>query len=379
MALKSLGILPLPLSLLLPSLLGSVSADVMYNPAPQIFFPNPDDAVHPEWADRQSALGWPSSTHQNGDHKQEHQQQEGGGSEVGGCGGVCVLTPEVMEGPFYLDYHLDRSNLTEGVPGIPLTLTLQVHQISSHLSDHTLSQSSCQPLPGAWVDIWNCDTEGVYSGYGKAAEEPGDGRGPPGGPGGPGGPGDHKGKRPPPPPGGPGGPSGPGGPGGPPGGPGGHAEPQNNSTFLRGIQQADQDGKVTFNTIFPGWYPGRTIHIHLKVHPPSWATYTHSDNNNDNDVALEISRQDIDRSASRESMLNETHTHTTQLFFPEEISAIVATAKEYKSNPARRVTNEHDMLYVDTKGASLVRAGLVGDVVEDGVWAEMKIGVDKWW
>lgn len=98
---------------------------------------------------------------------------------------------------------LHLKKITEGLPGIPLTLVFHVFAVSSHLSDPTLAHSTCEPLPNAWIDIWSCDAvDGVYSGYGKAAEGPGPGRppgGPPGGPGRPGGP--HKG------------PHGPGGPG----------------------------------------------------------------------------------------------------------------------------------------------------------------------
>ncbi|WRT67486.1 uncharacterized protein IL334_004458 [Kwoniella shivajii] len=308
----------LPALLLLPAFIVPVFGDIFFNPAPQIFFPNPDDALHPEWSDRQAAL----NAH----------------NDVGGCGGVCVLTPEVMEGPFYLDYHLDRSNITETTLGVPLSLTLTLYQISSHLSSSDLSHTSCEPLKDAWVDIWSCDNEGVYSGYGKAAEGP---------------PGDW----PPPPPGGPGGPGGPGRP--PhkgPHGPGGHAEPSNNSTFLRGIQQTDHRGKVTFDTIYPGWYPGRTVHIHLKVHPPLWAEGIHDAN-----------------------LLNSTHTHTTQLFLEQSANDQVSKHPAYSSNVAKRVKNDQDMLYRDMNGASVLKSGLVGEGLDDGIWAEGAIGIDRWW
>lgn len=108
------------------------------------------------------------------------------------------MTPPavVLSNIFFTD---KKKKITEGLPGIPLTLVFHVFAVSSHLSDPTLAHSTCEPLPNAWIDIWSCDAvDGVYSGYGKAAEGPGPG-GPPGGPGGPGGP--HKG------------PHGPGGPG----------------------------------------------------------------------------------------------------------------------------------------------------------------------
>ena len=44
------------------------------------------------------------------------------------------------------------------------------------------------------------------------------------------------------------------------------ATPSDDGTYLRGAQAADANGVVRFTTIFPGWYPGRTTHIHCKVH-----------------------------------------------------------------------------------------------------------------
>ncbi|ODO10979.1 hypothetical protein I350_01579 [Cryptococcus amylolentus CBS 6273] len=321
------------LSALLPLLFPVVAADHLRNPAPQIFFPpSPDDVLHPEWPDRQAALGW------SGKHASEGSGVVGSGP--GACGGVCVLTPEVMEGPFYIDYHLPRSNITEGLPGLPLSLTIHLYSISSHLSDPTLPHSTCTLLSNAWVDIWSCEAEaGIYSGYGKAAE---------GGPDGPGGPPDWPGKGPSKGPGRP--------PHGPPGGPGGppmHVEPINNSTFLRGIQQTDAEGKVTFDMIYPGWYPGRTVHIHMKTHAPAWG----------GDAA---------------AMSNETHTHTTQIFFPQELNDQVAEHPIYAKNGARRITNAQDGLFEEMEGASVVKIdqGMNGD---EAIEASLAVGVDMWW
>ncbi|OXG30098.1 dioxygenase subfamily protein [Cryptococcus neoformans Bt120] len=318
---------------ILPLVTAAAIADRLIHPAPQVFFPDPDDVLHPDWPHRQSALGWDTVDRMGGD------VAIGGG--VGSCGGVCVLTPEVMEGPFYLDYHIERSNITEGLPGIPLTLVFHVFAVSSHLSDPTLAHSTCEPLPNAWIDIWSCDAvDGVYSGYGKAAEGPGPGRppgGPPGGPGGPGGP--HKG------------PHGPGGPGEdrPPM----HQEPINNSTFLRGFQQTDENGIATFHTIYPGWYPGRTVHLHLKTHPPPWGHHP--------------------------DLANATHTHTTQIFFPQELNDRVAEHPVYARNGARRVPNDKDGLFNEMKGASMARIEFAGDDLDEGIIAHMGLGIDKWW
>lgn len=107
---------------------------------------------------------------------------------------VCLLQPEVTEGPFYLDTGLLREDITEGRPGLPMVLRLQVVGVD------------CTPVSGARVDVWHCDAAGAYSGVEGAG-----------------------------------------------------------GTFLRGIGFTAADGVATFRTIFPGWYRGRTTHIHFKV------------------------------------------------------------------------------------------------------------------
>ncbi|MGH1367683.1 MAG: intradiol ring-cleavage dioxygenase [Maritimibacter sp.] len=113
---------------------------------------------------------------------------------------VCMLSPEVTEGPYYFDPALLRADITEGKPGIPLEMALQV------------VDSQCTPIEGARVDIWHCDAEGNYSGY--SANAGGDTTG---------------------------------------------------ETFLRGTLMTGADGVARFETVYPGWYSGRTTHIHYKV------------------------------------------------------------------------------------------------------------------
>ena len=69
--------------------------------------------------------------------------------------------------------------------------------------------STCKPIKGAAVDIWHCDALGVYSGFGSGS---------------------------------------------------------GNRTFMRGVQKTDATGLARFRTVWPGWYQGRTVHIHVKVH-----------------------------------------------------------------------------------------------------------------
>jgi protocatechuate 3,4-dioxygenase beta subunit len=68
--------------------------------------------------------------------------------------------PELTEGPYYLDLDLVRSDITEGLPGLPLDLRVNV-----------VDAGSCEPIEGAAVDVWHCDAEGAYSGVQGAEGE----------------------------------------------------------------------------------------------------------------------------------------------------------------------------------------------------------------
>ena len=213
---------------------------------------------------------------------------------------VCRLAAEQEEGPFYVADELVRSNIVEGKPGVPLSLRLVV-----------LDTRTCKPLQNAAVDIWHCDAGGVYSGYTKQSMMQG---GPPGGPDGQGGPPpgldpQHPGDRP-----------------GPPGGMRG--APKNNPTdkftFLRGIQITGADGSVNFQTVFPGFYQGRTNHIHFKVREGgqiSAKTYAAG------------------------------HTaHTGQLFFPEEVSVQLMQHEPYSLHKIHRTTQAEDHVFGEQNG-----------------------------
>jgi len=92
-----------------------------------------------------------------------------GAASLGGLGGLalggadsasdeayaasCVLTPELTEGPYYLDLRRIRSNITEGRPGLRLDLRIRV-----------VNASTCKPIEDVAVDIWHCDALGKYSG-----------------------------------------------------------------------------------------------------------------------------------------------------------------------------------------------------------------------
>ncbi|KAL5120190.1 hypothetical protein ACEQ8H_002016 [Pleosporales sp. CAS-2024a] len=116
----------------------------------------------------------------------------------------CVLSPEVTEGPYWVKGELIREDITDGQEGVPLFLDLQIIDVNT-----------CEPVPEVFLDIWHCNSTGVYSGV--VAQGNGD---------------------------------------------------QNDATnldqtFNRGIQKSDKDGVVAFETTFPGHYTGRAVHIHV--------------------------------------------------------------------------------------------------------------------
>jgi len=90
------------------------------------------------------------------------------------------------------------------------------------------------------------------------------------------------------------------------------------TTFLRGTQLTDADGTATFNTIYPGWYQGRAVHIHMKVH------------------------------------VNNNVVHTGQLFFDDSLSDTVFKNSPYSGRGTRDMRNEDDSIFSDAGGSSAI-------------------------
>jgi protocatechuate 3,4-dioxygenase beta subunit len=241
---------------------------------------------------------------------------------------VCVLTAEQEVGPYYIAEELLRSDVAESKPGVPLSLRILV-----------LDSRSCKPLANAAIDLWHCDAGGVYSGFTAQI---------PMGPGGPG--------RPPPPGFDPNRPD--ARPGDPPGPPDGMGPPPVNHpsdklTFLRGIQLTDAGGVVNFRTIFPGFYMGRTNHIHFKVR-----------------VSGETSGKSYEAG----------HTsHIGQVFFPEEMATALMQHEPYSLHKIHRTTQAEDDVFNDQHGdlsiAKLI-AALPGQQLAAGIHAELVASVD---
>ena len=261
---------------------------------------------------------------------------------------VCSLISEQEVGPYYVANELVRANIREDKPGLPLTLRLAVMDLRT-----------CKPLPQVAVDVWHCDALGVYGGFTKVI--------PMGmGPAGPGGP-----------PPGFGGPNGIGGPAGSPPGfntqrpdrPEGVPEgmgmmptmkPTDQMTFLRGIQFTNDDGVAIFETVFPGFYMGRTNHIHFKVREGGHVV-----------VRTDGSRED--------RTYIEGHTaHTGQVFFPEEFTAELMTHEPYSQHRIHRTTQAEDGIFRDQHGADSVVKLRLADAQQHkaGYVADLLVAVD---
>jgi protocatechuate 3,4-dioxygenase beta subunit len=112
--------------------------------------------------------------------------------------GACTLAAEQEEGPFYVALNRIRSNIVGGREGVPLALLVTV-----------VDSSTCKPIGGAAVDVWQADAVGHYSDESR--------------------------------------------------------EGTSGETWLRGVQLTNAGGMVRFRTIYPGFYAGRAPHVHVKV------------------------------------------------------------------------------------------------------------------
>ena len=188
----------------------------------------------------------------------------------------CVLTPDEAEGPFYTDLDLVRRDITDGRAGSPLELRITV-----------VDADGCTAISGAEVDVWHADAEGLYSAFTEQGED--------------------------------------------------EDVDTTAESFLRGVQTTDQRGIAVFDSIYPGWYPGRTAHVHAKIHFD-------------------------DRTAV-----------TTQFYFPDDISASVYTAHAAYIDRGDKDTSNDD----DGLSAELASLRMAVEPSGDGHVASITVGIDR--
>jgi protocatechuate 3,4-dioxygenase beta subunit len=211
---------------------------------------------------------------------------------------VCLLTPEQIAGPYFRNPKLIRRNISEGQDGIPLVLRLVI-----------VDAMTGEPVTGALVDIWHCNARGAYSGWSKVnpdQEVDADSIG--------------------------------------------SIPRTDDDTYLRGGQFSDNKGVVRFTTVYPGFYAGRALHIHVAV-----------------------------RITGGNNYLEERHVAWVgQLYFPEVASRSVLNAKAYSGRTVTAPTNAQDEIYANMGGeASTLTVHSIGrDTHEDGFFGHLTIGID---
>jgi protocatechuate 3,4-dioxygenase beta subunit len=197
-------------------------------------------------------------------------------TNTGTSSSACNVAPTETEGPFptHTPATYSRTDITDGRSGYKMVSKLVV-------------TSNCSPLANAIVDIWHCDAEGNYSEYG-----------------------------------------------------GGGMQSTNYQSlhFLRGRQVTDQNGLVTFTSIFPGWYNGRATHIHVHVY-----------------------------SASGNSL------KVTQIAFPEGSGTALALVNGYKKGMSGYTYNSSDNVFSDDM--LKIEVATVSGNLTDGFELNMKINV----
>jgi protocatechuate 3,4-dioxygenase beta subunit len=196
-------------------------------------------------------------------------------------------TPQQTEGPYFVDGMPNRSDLRTDTSdgsiqeGIPLNLILHIYSLRDK-EGNADGGPTCTPLKGAKVDIWEANSQGVYSGVESAGTR--------------------------------------------------------NNNFLRGNQLTDESGTVQFTTIYPGWYEGRAIHIHVKVR------------------AFQGSNDPLE--------------WTSQFYLNNSVNEKVHTQSPYSNHGPVDITNEEDSIYEgpSTDGMLQAKTGkhLMLELVEDG-------------
>ncbi|KAG8745714.1 hypothetical protein FRC10_007194 [Ceratobasidium sp. 414] len=235
---------------------------------------------------------------------------------------TCVTAPEVTEGPYYVANELLRNDLRETQAGVDLLLDIGVIDVTT-----------CQPLENALVEIWNCNATGQYSGFTTAQTS--------GGAGGNGtqgmtmsmspsgsAPTDtvsmpvNSGSMPP------ANATGSGSMGAAPtggaGGTSGSTSMTDQETFLRGGAATGAGGVVEFKTIYPGFYTGRTVHIHTMIQ----TNYTIASN------------------GSIISHAGQIH-HVGQIFFDEAMNTQVLAQPAYVNTTQTRTLNADDSIMAE--------------------------------
>jgi hypothetical protein len=141
-----------------------------------------------------------------------------------------------------------------------------------------------------------------------------------------------------------------------PNGAGGLADTGNlNNTFLRGIQKSNHDGVVQFQSLFPGHYATRAVHIHIMVHI----------------------NQTVHPNGT---LMASTSNHVGQMYFDQGLINEIRKVPPYSTNQQILVPNGDDRILQQDLNAStadpFMEYVLLGDHVQDGILAWLSFGVN---
>jgi protocatechuate 3,4-dioxygenase beta subunit len=196
----------------------------------------------------------------------------------------CVVRPELTIGPYFVDDQLNRSDIRSEPSdnsvkeGVPLTLNIMVASVGDN---------SCTPIEGAQVDVWHCDANGQYSGVSDQGFD------------------------------------------------------TTGQKFLRGYQLTDANGAIQFQTIYPGWYSGRAVHIHFTI-----------------------------RTKGADS---QDYQFTSQFFFDDTLTDQVHALEPYVSKGQRDTRNATDNIF--NGGGDQLLLNLEGDTT-NGYTTTFNVGLD---
>ncbi|HEV7388384.1 MAG TPA: intradiol ring-cleavage dioxygenase [Gemmatimonadaceae bacterium] len=194
----------------------------------------------------------------------------------------CVLTASLTEGPFFVDEKLNRSDIrTDPASGV---VSAGI-PLALTFNVQRVASNACTPLTGAYLDVWHCDAAGVYSDVSGSSRK-----------------------------------------------------------FLRGYQITDANGVAAFQTVYPGWYNGRAVHIHFKLRLYAGST--------------------------------KTYEFTSQFFFDDTFTDSVYTQSPYSSRGSRGTRNGSDGIYNSLSTTDKSGLTLQTSKTSDGYAGVINLGVN---
>ena len=196
-------------------------------------------------------------------------------------GTMCRLYPAQTLGPCYAEQPMMRQDISDGLDGLPTRVSFLV-----------VGADGCTPITDATVDIWHSGSQGIYSAYAMGTTcNPG-------------------------------------------------SDDVINDMFCRGVQPVNESGRCDFSTVFPGWYRGRTLHVHFTV-----------------------------RIGGREAV-------TSQLYFEDDLVDEILAQGYYQARGMRDTTNQRDRIFA-SGGATPAQVVMEHAKRPDGVlhlWKVLAIG-----